>query len=498
MGEKAPSGKHVILGTVERGGSVFLLMDTEMEYENSASYTSGDETRFVSVFPAEFDDYEGYKSECQKRIAAIKKARRSGRLATSYVFSDGEEVKISAKRPVVERFLSGGRAASFADRISGMAKAKGKARDVVTEESLRMFFRRDREEILSDLSKVREDLYSHDDEWKAFLRKNGMSVAVILPTYNESNFERNVQLALNVRDAGLLGEIIVTDGYSVRHEPSGILRRLRNHGRDADCAVIRQNGAGKGEAIEAAVKYALSRDHDFCIIVDSDNMPALSRVMPDAPVDIDLEFFVRSFMRSIIARVQDEGKDKAGSTFFKASYMRMPQLKKSFDLRFGIATRVVRDFYMRAFGTEHNLYALSGEVAFDPRFLLERLSLRKDILSLMGMRDEQYCGSNVPGGFCLETVWNSLIEIMGHDVCYVNTYLHHHGPVIKSTKTDIGEQIGEVLTGTFAGMLTGLLYSGSRDGWVAALMKSIPLEVLRPDRPVLDLRGGKISSGDIS
>jgi len=148
-------------------------------------------------------------------------------------------------------------------------------------------------------------------------------------------------------------------------------------------------------------------------------------------------------------------------------------------------------------GSTHNLYALSGEVAFNPGFLLENLSLDGDILKTMGMPEDQYCGSNVPGGFCLETVWNSIIDIKNYDVCYVNTYLHHHGPVIKSTKTDIGEQIGEVLTGTFAGMLTALVYKGDKSSKNSNMLKHIPLEVFRPRRLILSVGEGKIKHSDI-
>jgi glycosyltransferase involved in cell wall biosynthesis len=490
-------GKHAILGTVEKDGKVYILFDLDEKSGRSASYSSGGVKRFVDLIPADFEDYKKYKNECQKKIGLIKKERKKGRVKTKYVFSDGEEVDISAKKPVIDNFLNESRMKEFMEMVSKKAKATPNVHDAVTEDSVMKFFNRDKKLVFDDLRKIKSDTFSHDREWKDFLERKGLSLAVIMPTYNESNFRRNIQLVGNVRNAGLLNEIIITDGYSTRHEPSEVLRSLSRKGKKIDCTVIRQNGAGKGEAIESAVKYALTQGHDFCIIVDSDNMPALSRVFPDAPVDINIEFFVRRFIKSIIDQCKKRGIDDTMKTFFKASYMRMPQLKKSFQLRFGIVTRIVKDFYDRSLGSRHNLYALSGEVAFNPKFLLENLSLDGNILKISGMLEGQYCGSNVPGGFCLETVWNSIIDINNYDVCYVNTYLHHHGPVIKSTKTDIGEQIGEVLTGTFAGILTALIYSGDKSAKNRSMLKRIPLEVIRPRRLILSIGKGKIKHTDI-
>ncbi len=493
----AMAGEHVILGTVEKDGKVLLLMDLKDNQNGGASYVSGDSRRSVNLIKAEFEDYEKYKKECASRISLVKKKRKTGRLKASYVFSDGEEIGISAKKPVIDNFLKESRFNDFLHRVSSAAASTLNVHGAVPEEKIRKFFRKPKKSVFSDLRGMKSALYSHDGEWKKFLKAAGVTLSVIMPTYNEVNFERNVSLVGNVKKAGLVNEIIITDGYSSRHEPAEVLEGMKSGGSDLGCTIIRQNGAGKGEAIESAVKYALTQKHDFCIILDSDNMAALSRVYDDPPVDIDIEFFLRSFIRSIITNIRERGPDETRKTFFKASYMRMPQLKKSFELRFGLVTRIVKDFYSRALGSSHNLYALSGEVAFNPRFLLEKLSLSKHVLDLMGLSKSQYCGSNVPGGFCLETIWNSIIDIMGYDVCYVNTYLHHHGPVVKSTKTDIGEQIGEVLTGTFAGMLIGLIYSGKYDRKTTDLLKKIPLDVLRPDRLILKLHEGKTKPEDI-
>lgn len=497
MGKQISPGRHVIIGTVEKEGKVFLLMDSERESGESASYNAGSKRRFVDLVPAEFQDYEKYKSACQNRIGRIKKARKSGRLRTEYVFQNGERVGISAKKPVIDNFLMEDMFREFIRTVSEKTRSTTNVHDAVPEERIRKFFSQGKGKVLEEMKRIKNDIYTHDAGMRRIVEKNSLSIVVIMPTYNEINFERNIQLVDNVKRSGLLSEIIITDGYSVRHEPSEVLRSLEGKGKKIDCAIIRQNGAGKGEAIEAAVKYALTQEHDFCIIVDSDNMPALSRVLPNTPVDIDIEFFLRRFIQSITGQVKKGGVNKVKNTFFKASYMRMPQLKKDFELRFGLVTRIVKDFYARALGSKHNLYALSGEVAFNPKFLLENMSLDMTILENLGLPKGQYCGSNVPGGFCLETVWNSIIDIMNYDVCYVNTYLHHHGPVVKSTKTDIGEQIGEVLTGTFAGMLTGLVYSGKKDRKITELLKKIPLDVLRPDRFVLDIRGKKIRHTDI-
>ena len=496
MAGRFPTGRHVILGTAEKDGNIFLVMDLSEKTAQGRSYMSGAIRRYIDIIPADFYDYESYKAVCRKKIGEIKKRRRTGRKNAVYTFMNGEEINISVKEDVAENFL-GTKMSRFVDTVLSNARPAPNFHGAVTEESIRKFFSRDREAIIKDLKKIQEGLYSHDSKWRKYLSDNGISLAVIMPTYNESNLRRNIQLVGNVRKAGLLEEIIITDGYSVRHEPSDVLRSLESTGNKIDCTIIRQNGAGKGEAIESAVKYAFAEGHDFCIILDSDNMPALSRIMPDIPVDIDIEFFVRNFIKSIIGHAQENGLAKAKKTFFKASYMRIPQLKKSFDLRFGIVTKMVKDFYSRALGSEHNLYPLSGEVAFNPQFLLEKLSLTRELLEMSGMKASQYCGSNVPGGFCLETVWNSIIDIMGYDIRYVNMYLHHHGPVIKSTKTDIEEQLGEVLTGTFAGMLAGLIYAGKGQDAAVRMLRHIPLDVWRADRLILNLTGGKIKSSDI-
>jgi glycosyltransferase involved in cell wall biosynthesis len=498
-----PSGEYNILGTVERDGKVYLLLDlggdssARIGIKPSASYHSGKDKRGVFLIPASFDDYARFKDECRRITKRIKKERKGGSLKSRYVFPDGEEIGISAKKAVISSFLEKDGFQGFLELMGQSSKPTGNAHNIVKESYVRDFFKRKRGELFKALEGVKRDRYSHDSEWAGLLRKSGISISVIVPTYNEINFERNIQLIGRVKAAGLLSEIIVVDGYSVRHDPSDVLSRLERNGDDVPFTVIRQSGAGKGEAIESGVKYALAQGHDFSIIVDSDNMPALSRVFPDAPVDINIEFFLRSFLRSIIGHIRKAGVDGSRRTFFKASYMRMPQLKKSFGLRFGLVTRIVRDFYKRSIGSSHNLYPLSGEVAFNPRFMLERLSLDKDILKELGLPRKMYCGSNIPGGFCLETVWNSIIDVMGYDICYVSTLLHHHGPVVKSTKTDIGEQIGEVLTGTFAGMLIALTYKGASDKRIHGLLRKIPLEVIRSRRLVLRISGKSISHKDL-
>lgn len=500
---RIPAGEYNILGTVERDGKVYLLMDLGKEesarigIEPSASYHSGKDERGVFLVPAGFDDYARFKDECRKITKRIKKERKEGALKSEYVFPDGERIGISAKKAVISNFLGSDKFREFLKLMGGSAKPTSHAHNIVKESHVRDFFKGKKSGLFKALEGVRRGAYSHDREWAGMLRKSGISISVIVPTYNEVNFKRNIQLIGRVKAAGLLREIIVVDGYSVRHDPSDVLSRLERSGAGVPCTVIRQSGAGKGEAIESAVKYALAQGHDFSIIVDSDNMPALSRVFPDAPVDIDIEFFLRSFLGSIIGHIRKAGVEGSKRTFFKASYMRMPQLKKSFGLRFGLVTRIVRDFYKRAIGSSHNMYPLSGEVAFNPRFMLERLSLDKDVLEALGLPRKMYCGSNIPGGFCLETVWNSIIDVMGYDICYVNTLLHHHGPVVKSTKTDIGEQIGEVLTGTFAGMLIALTYKGAADMRIRGLLRKIPLEVIRSRRLVLRITGNSISHKDL-
>jgi len=496
-------GEHVFSGTVEKDGRQSILLDLDerdlkkVAGNKGATYLCGKEKRFLLLLPSKFDDYKKFIDECSKKVREIKKTRKSGTEKSFYRFSNGEEIRISAKKAVVSNFLEDEK---FNELISLASLKIGPTKNVsksVSEKQIRMFFKRKKGEIFNDLSTIRKGLYSHDKEWSGFLEKNGLSICAIVPTYNESNFERNIQLTHKVKKNGLIREIVVTDGYSKRHEPSEILKSLRERGIDIDFSIIHQNGAGKGDAIESAVKYAHAQGHDFCIILDSDNMPALSRVFPGSPVDIDIEFFLRNFIGSIIDEVKTQGTEKAKKVLFKASYMRMPQLKKSFELRFGLVTRIIKDFYKRALNSSHNLYPLSGEVAFNPRFLLEKLSLNGDVLEIMGLSKRQFSGCNVPSGFCLETFWNCLIDIMGYNIRYVNTYLHHHGPVIKSTKTDIGEQTGEVLTGTFAAILTALVYKGDNRKIILKLLRKVPLEVLRSRRLALNLKNEMISYKDL-
>jgi hypothetical protein len=197
---------------------------------------------------------------------------------------------------------------------------------------------------------------------------------------------------------------------------------------------------------------------------------------------------MKKFIGTILDTVKKEGLEKSRNTIFKASYMRMPQLKKSLELRYGLITKIVKDFYEKCLKSTHSLYPLSGEVAFNPRFLLEKLGLNEDELKIIGTRKEQLCGSNVPSGFILETFWNSMIDILGRNVCYVKCYLHHHGPVFKTSRFEKGYREGIILTGTIASMMIALLRKGSKDKEIQKILKKVPLDIMRAERLTIDLK----------
>jgi len=475
-----------ISGIVEKDNNTSLLLDLDKKEAKKYSklivkqniYKDNNFLRYLSLIEIEVKDYPKLKENISAQIKKIKQKRIKKLKSVAYRLGD-EDIYMNLRSSVIENFLKNDKFLKF---IKKNTKQNSNVLNFVTEKEIKQTLFDKKSRLFKKLREIKKRLYDNDREWVAFLKKNKISLAVVLPTYNEVNFEKNIQIVHNLKKLGLFNELIVSDGYSTQHEPSELKQRLSKK-IDLDFTILRQNGMGKGAGVETAVKYALLNNHDFMIIVDSDVLPSLKRAYPDSPLNIDIEFFVRNFIHSIIKVIKEKGIKESKKVFFKASYMRMPQLKKAMQLRFGLATIIVKDFYKRYMHPNKNLYPLSGEVVFNPKNFLEKLNLNKNVLKLMKIPPIQYCGANVPSGFTLENFWNSMIDVNNYPVYYVNMYTHHHGPVVKSSKRSIEDQRGEVMTGAIAGILTALINKKK----VRGLFSKIPPDIIRAERVILEL-----------
>jgi len=481
--------KHnfVVSGLLEKNDKTYFVVDFDkFEFRKFSDiisiqnkYLDKDSQRIIALLPVEIHNSQLFKNKISAHLKSIKQNRLVNLIRSTYV-RENKEVSLNVKPDFDRYFLKNN---NFLREISRLTSPNKNVINYVTEKEIREFVNCNKKELFDKLSYIKNNLYTNDTVWKENLKK--ISVGLILPTYNEVNFESNIQRVHKLFKTGLVNEIIITDGYSTEYKPSSVKSKLLDKGIDIGYTIIKQNGSGKGEAIEAALKYAHAVGHDFVICVDSDNLPSIREVYPDSPLDMDIEYFVRKFISSIIKTINGKGIEIAKNTFFKASYLRMPQIKKTLDIRFGLATTSVKDFFSRYIHSEKNLYPLSGEIACNPKFFLEKLNLTKNLVKLINVEKEQYCGVNVPSGFCLENFWNAVIDVNHYNVYYVNMLLHHHGPVKKSSKKSIEDQRGEVMTGVCAGISASL----SKNENMKKLFKKIPKDVIRSNRVILEIEG---------
>jgi len=479
--------KLLISGIVEESNKRYFLIDLDeksvKKYSDviikSKVYKDNGSKRHIVLIPIELDKYEVFKEQFASCIKKLKRNRFS-KLHRTYYSLNGKLIAMNLRKSVEKNFLKN---EEFHDFISKNVKSNKNVLSYATEKEIKRKILSKKPALFKKLESMKRKLYNNDSQWEKFLKKQKVSIAVVMPTYNEINFESNVQYVHKLKEKGLVNELIITDGYSTEYEPNSVKHDLERKGVKIDFSLIKQNGIGKGEAIEAAIKYALLEEHDFVICVDSDVLPTIRRVYPDAPLNMNIEFFIRNFIYSIIKVLKDKGKSRTKKVFFKASYLRMPQLKKSLDLRYGLASHIVKDFLRNFLHSNKNLYPLSGEYAFNPKYFLENLNINKKLLSLMNISKNQYCGVNVPSGFCLENFWNGIIDIKNLHVYYINMYLHHHGPVVKSSKRSIEDQRGEVMTGIYAGVSAAFI----KNKKMKNLFKKLPRDVIRSDRPLLEI-----------
>jgi hypothetical protein len=337
------------------------------------------------------------------------------------------------------------------------------------------------EETIDMLGRLRAEL-SDTREWHEIMRENNIKIALIFPYYNEPTIISNIRDIWDLIEEDLVKEVILADGWSTNPSAEVVQHRL-----DAPLTFVKNPGTGKGEALEGAIKYAAYQGMDLVICLDSDILPPLHTIkgIPPLPIDITCNFFARSFIDKFVKILREHGKEKALKTFYKASYMRVPKSGiRLTPLRFGGTTRFVRHLYkFVGFRTMTEcVYPLSGEYAFNPGFLLERLSISREFHDLYR---ERYHGATLPSGFTIENFWNTLMEVKGIPVAFCNTFIHHHIPRGKKVKDELvyAKQRANVFRGGFGAMLQSMPKEG-----LEKYIKKFDFELFRFPRPELRIK----------
>ncbi len=334
------------------------------------------------------------------------------------------------------------------------------------------------EETIDMLGRLRAEL-SDTKDWHEVLGENDIDIALIFPYYNEPTIVSNIRDIWDLIEEDIVKEVIIADGWSTNPSVEVIQQRL-----DAPLTFVKNPGTGKGEALEGAIKYAAYKKMDLVICLDSDIIPPLHTIkgIPPLPIDITCNFFARTFIDKFVKILKEHGREKALKTFYKASYMRVPKSGLHLTpLRFGGTTKFVRYLYQFVgFKTMTKcVYPLSGEYAFNPRFLLEELSVNREFHDLYR---EKYHGATIPSGFTIENFWNTLMETKGIPVAFCNAFIHHHIPRGEKVKDELAyaKQRANVFRGGFGAMLQSMPPDG-----LERYIKEFDFDLFRFPRPEL-------------
>ncbi len=441
-------------GVVERNNERFLLIDSEKPVGDSEKYNN----RHVCLVKINGKIYKKLeKSYMKKAFEEKKKAESEEKFITRTLRVLDSRFELRADEGFFF-FLS----PVFLKRLKNFSvfRKGAKSLNVVEEKDVRRIEGLESkdpmrvEKTIEMLGQIRADL-SETKKWNKILRKSNVRIAVVFPFYNEPSVIENIRDVWDLIEEGIVEEIIIADGWSDNPSTDIVKKRL-----DAPLTVVKNPGTGKGEALEAAIKYAFHRGFDLIVCLDSDIKPPLHKIndIPPLPLDITCNFFARNFIYMFVRMLEKHGKRKALKTYYKASYMRIQKKGNVLTpLRFGGSTTYVKKLYKKLGfkSPDEFLYPLSGEYAFNPEFLLRELSVSGGFFELFGRK---YHGSGLPSGFTIENFWNVLMEIKGLNVAFCNMFIHHHTPRQQKSKDPLAyaKQRGTVFRGAFGAILQSL------------------------------------------
>lgn len=444
-------------GIVEKNNKRWLLLDTE------GKCSRGYSDRCLSLLKLRDQEYNQLKEGYMPRALKLRSKILEGK------FCQVKNVKIldePFELYAEKNFSTFIDSRNFIDQFAKFYKKRGGApclnhatvEDARRIEQLVSEDKKKVEETIDMLGELRAEL-SKTREWRKILKKNKINIALIFPYYNEPTIVSNIRDVWDLMEEGIVKEIIIADGWSTNPSVEVIQHRL-----DAQLTCVKNPGTGKGEALEAAIKYAAYQNIDLVICLDSDIIPPLHTIknIPPLPIDITCNFFARTFIDKFIKILKEHGREKALETFYKVSYMRVPKSDvKLTPLRFGGTTTFVRYLY-KAVGFKtmsECVYPLAGEYAFNPKLLLEKLAISKDFHELYG---KKCYGHTLPSGFTIENFWNTLIEAKGIPTAFCNTFVHHHVPRGEKVKDELAyaKQRATVFRGGFGAMLQSMPKKG--------------------------------------
>lgn len=470
-----------IAGVVEKNNEKYLLLDAERPTQNSRKYYD----RFISLIKIDKKAYKKLEKLYIKKALRKKKeieSKKKFMVKTQKILDSSFEIRAD------EGFLSI-LSSDLLNKFKDFYKKREGAKclhsvseqDVKKIEGLTSKNPVQVEATIEILGELRAKL-SQLQEWKMILKENRIKIALIFPFYNEPEIVPNIRDVWDLVEEGIVKEIVIADGWSTDPSEEVVKNRL-----DAPITIVKNPGTGKGEALEGAIKYCFSQGFDFVICLDSDIIPPLHIIkgIPPLPLDITCDFFARSFISLLVKLIKKYGKTKALETYYKASYMRIPKSGvKLTPLRFGGTTIYVKKLYAKiGFKTMRNcVYPLSGEYAFNPKFLLTQLSVSKNLFDLYM---KKYPGASLPSGFAIENFWNTLIEIKGLKVAFCNMFIHHHVPRGEKVKDKLAyaSQRGTVFRGCFGAILQSM-----PEKEMKKYLKNFDFDLFRLPRPIIKVK----------
>ncbi|MEA3254455.1 MAG: glycosyltransferase, partial [Candidatus Altiarchaeota archaeon] len=373
-----------ISGIVEKDGDRWLLLDTEGECPEGYS------DRCLSLKELGDVEYNRLKEEYAKRAFDLKSKAMEGKFFQAKhikildepfeLYAEKEFFKFVSSKDFIKRFAKYYKTREGAPCLNHVTVKDVRKIEKITSKNKEVV-----EDTIDMLGELRAEL-SKTKEWRKILKENEINVALIFPYYNEPTIVSNIRDIWDLVEEDIVEEIIIADGWSTNPSAEVIQHRL-----DAGLTFVKNPGTGKGEALEGAIKYAVQRDIELVICLDSDIIPPLHTIknIPPLPIDITCNFFARTFIDKFIKILEEHGRETALKTFYKVSYMRVPKSDvKLTPLRFGGTTKFVRYLYNAVgFKTMSEcVYPLAGEYAFNPKFLLEELAISKEFHELYGKK----------------------------------------------------------------------------------------------------------------